>query len=145
VSTSKSLPIQHFRYPYAEFAEHVRAMRTVRQWEYTWRFGHLGSAQTSRAHSARVLEYFSDCYKDQLEAVFKAELLLCICDYIGRHRPFFASKQMVEAEGGSLFSVDSGLLRAVHHLFTTSAQPSAVDPKKVLALAKAFNDIDPQA
>src|SRR5579872_2473885 len=46
-----------FSYPFEEFMDHVRAMKTVRDWEYTLRFGHVGAAQNSRANSARVVEY----------------------------------------------------------------------------------------
>jgi hypothetical protein len=61
-NTSNSNPsvAVRFVYPYEEFADHIKAMRTVRQWEYTSRFGHLGSDQTSRSNNARVLDFFSD-------------------------------------------------------------------------------------
>src|SRR5579864_7192205 len=75
LSTSVDL---RFRYPYEEFMDHVRAMKTVRDWEYTQRFGHVGTSQDSRANSARVVEYFSDSYSDSKEAVRKAELFLSI-------------------------------------------------------------------
>ncbi|MEY2429658.1 MAG: hypothetical protein QOJ40_2543, partial [Verrucomicrobiota bacterium] len=74
-----------FRYSYEEFADHLRAMKTVREWEYTSRFGHLGRVQTSMANSARIVEYFTDSYPDQKEAVRKAEIFLSINDYIARH------------------------------------------------------------
>src|SRR5437868_1729469 len=80
IRLSTSLDLQ-FRYPFEEFMDHVRAMKTVRDWEYTQRFGHLGTSQNSRANSARVVEYFSDSYPDQKEAVQKAELFLSIYDY----------------------------------------------------------------
>ena|SRR5436190_11870374 len=118
-------------------------MRTVREWEYTSRFGHLGSAQTSRANGARVVEYFSDSYEDQKEAVYKAELFLSIYDYIGRHAPLFARKDLVEQLEDSLFSVDPALLRAVHFIFTVGSRPAKVEAKKVLTLAKAFKEIEP--
>src|SRR5215471_19900764 len=98
--------------------DHVKAMRTVREWEYTMRFGHLGSAQTSRANSARVLEYFSDSYPDAKEAVRKAELFLSIYDYVARNGAFFARKGFLEESETGLFSVDGALLRAVHSAFT---------------------------
>jgi len=118
-------------------------MRTVREWEYTSRFGHLGSEQTSRANSARVLEYFSDCYDDQKEAVRKADLFLSIYDYIGRHATLFSRKDLLEDVDGSLFSVDPGLLRAVHFVFTAVVGAADTDPRKVIALARAFKDIAP--
>jgi len=118
-------------------------MRTVREWEYTSRFGHLGSAQTSRANGARVVEYFSDSYEDQKEAVYKAELFLSIYDYIGRHAPLFARKDLVEQVDESLFSVDPALLRAVHFVFTTGNEASKVEAKKVLTLARAFKEFQP--
>lgn len=138
----KSLPVRRFPYPYEEFADHLKALCTVRQWEYTSRFGHLGSDQTSRANNARILEYFSDCYTDSQEAVHKAELLLSIYDYIGRNVLFFSRKGVVDVDENNVFSVDPGLLRAIHHLFTAAERPTAVDPKKVLALARAFNDLE---
>jgi hypothetical protein len=134
---------QRFGYPYEEFLDHVRAMRTVREWEYTSRFGHLGSAQTSRANGARVVEYFSDSYEDQKEAVYKADLFLSIYDYIGRHAPLFARKNLVERLEDTLLSVDPALLRAVHFVFSVGSSPAKVDAKKVLALAKAFKELEP--
>ena len=143
VSALKTVPVVRFQYPYQEFADHIKAMQTVRQWEETSRFGHLGRAQTSRANNARVVEYFADTYDDPREAVRKAELLLSICDYVGRHALFFSRKGLVETEHGSLLSVDPGLLRAVHHVFTVSDRPQSVDPRKVLNLARAFNELGP--
>jgi hypothetical protein len=137
-----SLP-HRFAYPYEEFLDHVKAMRTVREWEYTSRFGHLGSAQTSRANNARVLEYFSDSYDDEQEAVRKAELFLSIYDYIGRNSEIFSKKDFIEQLPGGLFSVDAALLRAVHFLFTVVARPGSVEVKKILVLARAFRAIEP--
>jgi len=117
-------------------------MKTVSQWEYTSRFGHLGSAQTSRANTARVVEYFSDSYQDQKEAVAKAELFLSIYDYIGRHAGLFARKGLVEELEGSLFSVDPGLLRAAHHVFTAALPGFEADPKKAANLARAFKALE---
>ncbi|HTL58527.1 MAG TPA: hypothetical protein VL361_22760 [Candidatus Limnocylindrales bacterium] len=130
------------QYPYEEFADHIKAMRTVQQWEYTSRFGQVGHDQTSRANCARVLEYFWDCYTDHREALAKAEMFLSIYDYIGRHSSLFAKKELMERSEGSFFSVESALLRAVHYLFTAAARPGEVDPKMVLSLAKAFRDIE---
>ena len=129
-------------YPYEEFADHVKAMRTVREWEDTLRFGHLGKAQTSRANNARVVEYFSDSYADSKEALQKADLFLCIYDYIGRHAALFSRKDLMEKVEGGLFAVEPALLRAVHYLFTVAARPERVEPKKVLLLVKAFKDIE---
>ena len=84
------------RYPYEEFADHLRAMKTVREWQYTSRFGHLGKLQTSMANSARTVEYFSDSYPDQKEAVRKAEVFLSINDYIARHAALFCRKDLME-------------------------------------------------
>jgi len=135
------LPLD-FRYPYEEFSDHIKAMRTVRQWEYTSRFGTLGTAQTSRANSARVVEYFSDTYVEPREAVCKVELFLSIYDYLGRHAAMFVRKGLMENVEGSLFSVEPCLLRAVHHVFTTVPIPERVDPKKVLTLANAFQQFE---
>ena len=118
-------------------------MRTVRQWEDTARFGHLGRAQTSRANNARVVEYFADTYQDPREAVHKAELLLSICDYLGRHALLFSRKGLAEAGGSGLLGVDPSLLRAAHYLFTFHDRPQSVDPRKVLSLARAFNELGP--
>jgi hypothetical protein len=131
-----------FRYAYEEFADHIRAMRTVRQWEDTSRFGHVGNAQTSRANSARVLEYFSDIYTDRKEAVYKAGLFLSIYDYIGRHAEVFSRKDWVETLDDGLISVEPALLRAVHFAFTTADRPAVIDPRKLLGLAKAFKEIE---
>jgi hypothetical protein len=119
----------------------MKAMRTVREWEYTSRFGHLGNEQTSRANSARVVEYFFDSYLDKKEAVHKAELFLSIYDYIGRHQELFSQKGLMEKLDNGPLSVDTGLLRAIHHIFTVVPRPAEVEPKKALALAKAFQDI----
>ena len=142
VKRSVALPV---RYSYEEFADHVKAMRMVREWEYTSRFGHLGSSQTSRANSSRVVEYFSDSYANQREALDKADVFLSIYDYIGRNATFFARKALLETCENGVFSVDSGLLRAVHHLFTVAVSPDTVDPKHVVVLAKAFSGIEQAA
>jgi hypothetical protein len=139
----KTPPTQGLRYSYEEFADHMKAMKTVREWEYTSRFGHLGNAQTSRANSARVVEYFSDSYEDPKEALHKAERFLCIYDYIGRHADLFARKRLIEKLQGSFFSVDPALLRAVHFGFTAAEHPASISPKKIFHLAKAFQEIDP--
>jgi len=123
--------------------DHVRAMRTVRDWEYTQRFGHLGSAQNSRANSARVVEYFSDSYSDQKEALRKAGLFLCIYDYIGRNASFFSRKGLVEELASCLLSVDPALLRAVHCVFTLSDKPENIHLKRVWNLARAFKELEP--
>lgn len=130
-----------YRYPYEEFADHVKAMRTVSEWEYTSRFGHVGKAQTNRAKSARVLEYFSDSYADQQEALRKAELFLSVHDYIGRHVELFSKKGLMEELDGNIFLVDPHLLRAVHHAFSASPEAASLPPKRVLALARAFQGI----
>jgi len=120
----------------------MRAMKTVRTWEYTSRFGHLGSDQSSRANNARVVEYFFDTYVDKREAVHKAEQLLSIYDYIGRHADIFIKKGLMEVMVDGPFSVESALLRAVHHVFTVMEQPSSVDPRKVIALAIALEGLE---
>ena len=116
----------------------MKAMQTVRTWEHTSRFGHVGTDQTSRANNARVVDYFFDCYTDKREAVHKAEILLSIYDYIGRNAELFVKKGFVEILDGGPFSVESALLRAVHHVFTVADRPSSVDPKQVVTLATAF-------
>ena len=136
------LSVSRFRYPYEEFSDHIRAMKTVREWQDTARFGHLGSAQTSRANSARVVEYFADSYPDPKEAVYKADLFLLINDYIGRHAEQFAKKALIEKLEGEIFSVEATLLRAVHYIFTSVPNPTTIDPRKVTALARAFGAID---
>lgn len=117
-------------------------MKTVREWEYTSRFGAVGRAQSSRANSARVLEYFSDSYEDQKEALYKAELFLSIYDYIGRHADLFARKELIEELSGSVFSVDPALLRAVHHAFSLSSGAASLAPKRILALARALAGVE---
>jgi hypothetical protein len=138
----KTSPAPRFCYPYEEFADHVKAMRTVREWEYTSRFGHLGNARTNRANSSRVVEYFSDSYADAREAVHKAELFLLIYDYMGRHAAELSRKGFMERVEADAFLAEPALLRAVHFVFTTSFRPATVDPKKVLALAQAFKDVE---
>jgi hypothetical protein len=123
--------------------DHVRAMKTVRDWEYTQRFGHLGNAQNNRANGARVVEYFADSYPNQKEAVQKAELFLSIYDYIGRNAAFFSRKGVVEELATSLFSVDPALLRAVHFVFTLPVKPMQIHPKRVWNLARAFKELEP--
>jgi hypothetical protein len=142
MNMAEPLQVSRFRYPYEEFSEHIRAMKTVREWQYTSRFGHLGSAQTSRANSARVVEYFADSYPDPKEAVYKADLFLLIYDYVGRHADLFTKKDLVEKLDGELFSVSPALLRAVHYVFTAVPHPTTVDPRKVLGLARAFEAIE---
>jgi hypothetical protein len=75
----------------------------------------------------------------------KAGLLLSIYDYLGRHAALFSRKGLVEIGRGSFLSVDPGLLRAVHHVFTATDRPHSVEPRKVLNLARAFNDLGPYA
>jgi hypothetical protein len=138
----KTSPTPQFWYPYQEFSDHIKAMRTVQEWEYTARFGYLGHAQTSEANNARVVEYFADSYRDQKEALHKAELFLSIYDYIGRHAALFARKGLVETTDGVQFAVDPALLRAVHYLFTVTGRKAGVDPKKTLVLAKALKELE---
>jgi hypothetical protein len=141
VSTSVEL---QFRYPYEEFMDHVRAMKTVRSWQDTQRFGYLGASQDSRANSARVLEYFSDSYLDQKEALYKAELFLSIYDYIARNALYFSRKDLLEeVEEGNL-SVCPALLRSVHFAFTLPARPDMTNPKKLVGLARCFEELAPQ-
>jgi hypothetical protein len=132
-----------FPYPYEEFLDHVKAMKTVQEWEHTLRFGHLGKDQTSRANSARVLEYFSDSYIDQKEALHKAELFLSIYDYIGRNAVFFSKKALLEQTGNALFSVEPALLRSVHFAFTAADRQSDINPKLISNLARAFTNLTP--
>ena len=120
-------------------------MRTVREWEYTSRFGHLGSTQTSRANNARVVEYFADSYADQKEALQKAEVFLSIYDYIGRNAGLFSRRDLVETSEDGVFSVDPALLRAVHYVFTATVRPANIEPRQILALAKAFQAIEEAA
>jgi hypothetical protein len=123
--------------------DHVRAMKLVRDWEYTLRFGHLGTSQNSRANNARVVDYFCDSYEEQKEAVQKAELFLSIYDFIGRNAPFYSRKGLVDALGEGFFSVDPALLRAVHFVYTLPDRPQEVNPKKVFNLARAFQELEP--
>jgi len=142
MKTSQAL---QFAYSYEEFSEHIKAMKTVREWEYTLRFGHLGNAQTTRANSARALEYFSDCYTDTREAVYKAGVFLSIYDYIGRYETVFARKNLIDKVEERQFAVDNALLRAVHYVFTTVAQAASTDPRKIIALARALGSLDSAA
>ncbi len=132
-----------FRYPYEEFGEHIKAMKTVREWEHTLRFGELGSEQTPRANSARVIEYFSDCYEDGKEALYKAGTFLSIYDYIGQHEEFFVKKNLLEKVEERQFSVEPALLRAVHYAFTTVLEPAKIEPKRIMSLARIFRQLEP--
>jgi hypothetical protein len=116
-------------------------MKTVRQWEYTSRFGPVGNGQTSQANNARVVDYFSDCYEEPKEALYKAEVFLSIYDYLGRHAAMFARKKLLEEVNDRVFSVETGLLRALHFAFTSALRPASVDPKKIASLARSFADI----
>ena len=140
----KTIQDLRFRYPYDEFAEHIRAMKTVRHWEDTLRFGHLGKAQTTWANSARVIEYFSDCYQDAREALYKAGVFLSVYEYIGRHEELLARKDLVEKVEERQLAVASALLRAVHYVFTSVPQPATLEPARILALAKVFRELDPE-
>ncbi len=135
-------PRQRFRYSYEEFADHLRAMKLVREWEYTSRFGHLGKVQSKRANIARVVEYFSDVYSDQAEAIYKAERFLSICDYVARNETVFSRQGMVDKDQDGAFSVEPALLRSVHHLFISAGAAQSFEPKKVLCLAKAFKTLE---
>ena len=117
-------------------------MKTVQQWEHTIRFGHVGTEQTSRENSARILEYFTDSYTDQKEAINKAELFLSIYDYIGRNALFFSKKALLEQTGNGLFSVEAALLRSVHFAFTLPDRPEEINPKLILNLARAFRELE---
>ena len=122
--------------------DHVRAMRTVQEWEHTLRFGHVGKNQTSRANNARVLEYFSDSYTDQREALMKAELFLSISDYIGRNAAFFSKRRLLEDLGNGLIRAEPALLRSVHFAFTRSEGTGEVSPKRISNLAHAFTEVE---
>ena len=140
MNTSQS---ERFRYPYEEFGEHITAMKTVREWHDTVRFGHLGDDQTTRSNSARVIEYFSDCYQDGREALYKAGTFLSIYDYIGRHEDVFTRRDLLEKVEQRQYAVDPALLRAVHHVFTTVSDPANVEPKRVMALARVYRQFEP--
>ena len=120
----------------------MRAMKTVRQWEHTSRFGHLGTTQSAHANISRVVEYFSDTYGDSAEALHKAEIFLSVCDYIARNEAVFVRKSMLEKDEDGSFSVEPFLLRAVHHHFTAGNRSATIDARKILPLAKAFQTFD---
>jgi hypothetical protein len=125
--------------------DHVRAMKTVRDWEYTQRFGHLGASHNSHANSARVLEYFADSYHDQKEALQKAETFLSIYDFIGRNALYFERKDLLERLGNDQLSVDPALLRSAHFVFTLPAKPTTIHPRKMSNLARAFKEFEVDA
>src|SRR5262245_58711504 len=139
MSTAKA---SRYWYPYEEFADNMRAMRTVRQWEYTWKFGYLGHSHDNKAEIARTLEYFSDSYLDRAEALCKAELFLTICDYVALHASFFSSQGMIDTEVEGELCAESALLRAIHHVFTALAGARGTDPNKVLNLARALKALE---
>jgi len=125
--------------------DHVRAMKTVRQWQDTQRFGHVGASQDSRSNTARVVDYFSDSYPDSKEALGKAELFLSIYDYLARNAAFFSRKGLLEQLEQGLLEADSALLRAVHFMFSLGAVPERINPRKVVNLARCFKDLAPPA
>lgn len=141
MNTSVDLQVH---YAFEEFMDHVRAMKTVRNWQYTQRFGHLGNSQDSRANSARVLEYFADSYHDQKEAVHKAELFLSIYDYIGRNSSYFSRKGLVEISEDGMLSVAPALLRSVHLVFNISTKSNTVSAKKLFNLARCLQELEPE-
>jgi hypothetical protein len=143
VAVKTSVDLQ-FRYAFEEFMDHVRAMKTVRNWQYTQRFGHLGVSQDSRANSARVLEYFSDSYAEQKEAVHKAELFLSIYDYIGRNALYFSRRGLVDESEDGMLSVAPALLRSVHLVFTVASKPASISAKKLVNLARCFQELEPE-
>jgi hypothetical protein len=118
-------------------------MKTVRQWHYTQRFGDLGSSQDSHSHAARVVEYFSDSYGNAKEALAKAELFLSIHDYLARNASFFCKKGLLEEEDRGELTAEPTLLRAVHFVFSLGTASERVDARKVLRLARCFQDLAP--
>jgi len=118
--------------------EHLSAMRLVCEWENTARFGEVGKDQSTSAHVARVMEYFSDTYADSAEALYKAERFLTICDFLARNQEVFSREGMIEKEGDGAYAVDPGLVRSAHRRFTSGAEPD-----KVLFPAKAFRLLEP--
>ncbi|MEY2429648.1 MAG: hypothetical protein QOJ40_2533, partial [Verrucomicrobiota bacterium] len=60
---------------------------------------------------------------------------------IARHATIFSRKNLMEELETSGFSVDPALLRAVHYLFTAADRPESIMPRKVIILAKAFQEI----
>ncbi len=117
-------------------------METVRDWQDTSIFGHVGSAQDNRAKSARVLDYFADSYSDRKEAVYKADRFLSIHDYIARHANVFVRNELAEQRRQDHFLVEPALLRAVHYAFTAATPTIGIPEKKVLALAQAFKALE---
>lgn len=116
-------------------------MKTVQEWEYTSRFGPVGKARASWANNARVVDYFSDCYPDSKEALYKAEAFLSIHDYLGRNASLFARKRLLEEVNEGVFSVEAALLRALHYVFTVSPRKNAFTAKQVTNLALALREI----
>jgi hypothetical protein len=129
---------RQFRYTFCEFLDHLKAMHMVRQWEYTTRFGDVGTSQTKEAHDARLLEYFADCYKDKSEAFYKARLYRSICDYIGRNAGLFSKHDFVARENSGSFSVEPALLRAVHYAFSSGVGHPHMEPKQMAIAAAAL-------
>ncbi len=116
-------------------------MKTVQEWEYTSRFGAVGKERDSWANNARVVDYFSDCYPNSKEALYKAEIFLSVHDYLGRNAPMFARRNLLEEGKDGVFSVESSLLRALHYAFTVSPRRNAFTPKQVANLARAIEEI----
>lgn len=136
-------------YSFEEFESHLDAMKQVYKWEDSVMFGDLKKRDPNSAHSARVIEYFSDTYPDTKEMGYKSMSFMNIHDYVGQHRKLFESKDLLE-EGTDegWVRVDRMLWRAVHFIFTNqklSKQPDEISPRRVARLALAFKNIEKPA
>src|SRR2546422_4682393 len=119
-----------FKYPYEEFEEHGNALEQVLGWEHTRIFGELGSRSDFAANQARILEYFSDCYKSREESAQKSECFRQILEYTQQHRKFF-ERAGLYMQGAK---IDDALMRSIHFVFTSAQIPiesSKVHPKLV--------------
>jgi len=130
-----------FKYPYEVFEEHENALEQVLGWEHTRIFGELGSRSDYAANQARILEYFSDSYKNRDESAEKSECFRQILEYTQQHRKLF-ERAGLYVKGAE---IDDALMRSIHFVFTSAQIPiqsNKVHPKLVVKLAKAFKKFE---
>lgn len=134
-----------FPYSYEEFCDHLAAMKQVTQWEYlhfTDPPTEVGTSQTESARTGRILEYFSDTYKNPLEAIDKSRLFTSVFEYIAGHKRYFAWRGLLKIQKGRTVGMNSALLRAVHFALMAAGMDSKIKRRKIANLAKAFLAIE---
>jgi hypothetical protein len=119
-----------YDYPFDDFSLHYGDLLKSRQ---------PGSYE---ANVIRVVEYMKSKYDSQQEAMWKSKRFLFIVEYIADHIHEFDTADFAvygSPKAGALLS--EHLVRAVHHIFTTSSLNSlevTPSPESVLELAKQY-------